>query len=379
MATPQLIPEPTWQQRLWAFLGNGWTQLAAAIVISLITGRWLLLVLWLVFFLGIRQSGVFAGLPKRRMCEGVALGVVGCMLILWGYLKPPSSPFSAEDAVRDAIKPFVRKIETQPSPPESATSSMPAARPLTGDGVAPAAPTRTAQAHSSPPPGPLAAEVSADMITRMYGRALAPIPPATQSVWEFQSKQLFYEWTLRMTPPQDAEDVLVIVRDEQKHDDERVRVSPTSGNVSGFLPQWASGFVEPGREPDYFIRKIAFPYLEKNQPVLISIRRPIKFASPETTLMPVAFTRSVTVSAKHFTVRQSSYSPEKDLQRLARHLDKVANWKNGDKVIPIEADPDIPHPPLGPSELEAFVEAHCQEESCEHLLVTQLGGRKSKQ
>ena len=79
-------------------------------------------------------------------------------------------------------------------------------------------------------------------------------------------------WQLTLKPVRDMNDVRIMIKDELNHDDDRLKVAPDDGVISQD-EEWMSGFREPERSPDFFVRKISFHTLRKVEVVKIAIRR----------------------------------------------------------------------------------------------------------
>jgi hypothetical protein len=148
-------------------------------------------------------------------------------------------------------------------------------------------------------------------------------------------QELFFDWTLTVTPNPTVSEVGVVLKDSQKPT-YRLGIRPESAAVSGIDPAWMSGFPEP-REPDYYKRVIIFRQLEK--PAVITIRRPVKFALGKNDLDASTFQVSdfeINTDSPCKVKLPESDDPPRRFLRLMTQYATFANWKYGKNQKPVK-------------------------------------------
>ena len=95
---------------------------------------------------------------------------------------------------------------------------------------------------------------------------------------EMVSQELFYQWNVSLKADSDISKVTVEIANVKQGD--RVRVLPNTAVISKWEPKWFSGFSEPTRNPDYYVRAITVPDFSSHQGAEISIRRLMLENSP---------------------------------------------------------------------------------------------------
>lgn len=220
-----------------------------------------------------------------------------------------------------------------------------------------------------------------EIVARVYARGLWPQPPATSGEYKPFLQELFYEWVLTLTPDGQTGEITVRIKDPIKHLDDRIKIEPDIASISDIKPMWMSGFEEPSRKPDYYERVIRSLSLEKKRPARIIFRRPIKIQPGGSQFTPRDFSRSFEVTAEKARIIHHLY-PFDDNQQfviLMRKMETLGKWKySGPDSSPLSVreNPDVPLPPLGPSEIETTLEVRCEDASCQKIVVRQLEARK---
>lgn len=296
-------------------------------------------------------------LPAKLLLAFIVCGIVGATLVYsWSWVdrkeKEDHTPPASVQKLPKEIKtsPELKPELPRPQPPE------PQAQPKA-----------------------LLATVKSEIVSRIYSRISAPVPPVTTTEATFQSQELFYEWSLFFMPKQETGTIQIKVRDSAKHN-ESLRIEPDIASVAQEQPGWMSGFTEPSRKPDYYETRIIFPSLDANRPAMILFRRALKVVDGRIVINSEDFDRTFDITAEKCPVEVKSSDRNAEIATLRRQLVTIANWRWSGKEsspLPIRKDPNEPLPPLARGEVEATLEARCQDELCQKLEVKQLEVRRN--
>jgi len=218
-------------------------------------------------------------------------------------------------------------------------------------------------------------DVTSTIIARVHCRAKW-LPSGSTEVYKPIFQDLFHDWVIQLTPQGSASQVIVSIQDAQKPLD-NIRVAPQENVViSEAKPGWFSGFDEPSQPPDFYVRTVSFPIL--NKPATITLRRPIKsrLGANTITSLDLNLDRQVHALAGNCKV---ILTPTSSVNRPL----SVTNLRFHDLIEQLEAllvqkivgpvttrlDPDEPYPPLSVNESEMVDELRCNSSPCTTMLV----------
>ena len=115
---------------------------------------------------------------------------------------------------------------------------------------------------SSSEPCRVVGTASSEIVARIYFRGSLPQSPTTEASAKPYIQELFYDWILELRTNHDAQEVSATISDPISHED-RIRVLPDTATFSDAVPKWMSGFNEPSRQPDYYLRTASLGILQK--------------------------------------------------------------------------------------------------------------------
>lgn len=216
-------------------------------------------------------------------------------------------------------------------------------------------------------------------VARVCARGTMPVSGDKATLAPYL-QEIFYEWTLVLTATKQTSDASVVIRTSYV-DRDHLRVTPDTALVSELKPGWMSGFDEPERTPDFYLRTIRFPILNRNISAKITLRRPIRLTDIETHFSLPDFLRTYDVTSADCTViKETPTLPEAEaFTRAMKQVFALGTWKySGATGNPLKTkrDPDDPQPPLAANEVEATTESRCQNVNCTKLAISQLEVRK---
>lgn len=216
---------------------------------------------------------------------------------------------------------------------------------------------------------------TSEAVARIYSRGLAPT--TGQATYRPYVQELFYDWILTLHASLTTKDVTIVVHDTVPLTD-RVRVTPEVADVSESIPKWMSGFTEP-RPPDYYVRTIHLQQIRKSDGAIVVFRRPIKLIDQLSSLSESNFNRSFEVFTNQCGIETHQFDVHEQAIKIFRHLGILGMWRySGQDQPPLQTkrDPDVPNPPLAPTDVEATLEARCQNDQCDRLLMRQMEVRR---
>jgi len=207
---------------------------------------------------------------------------------------------------------------------------------------------------------------SANPVTRLYGiHDMRSAPNGNMSL-DFQ--ELFYEWKATFAVDRSTPQFTVKINHLTK--DDVLSVEPPVGKLSAPLPEWFSGFPENARtKPDYYSRTITFTNLVKGDKPTISMRRALD--SPE--VSPVNIVRVEDARTPECSAVLSKLDDVKVAKETTAQLTALASFPYGQadgssKPLPLRRDPGD----VRENEIEATVEARCQNPTCTKAIMGHL-------
>ena len=219
----------------------------------------------------------------------------------------------------------------------------------------------------------LVCHYQSELVSRVYARGVALSPGKVPLTPVFQ--ELFYDWTLDLKSDGQTGQVIIVIKEDAPHNDQRIEGLPPDAIVSPFEPGWVSGFQEPERPPDFYSQKIILPGgVNPSLPLALIFRRPLKFSQSRARVGEHEFSRFYTVTAMTATVQKEDQTP-RPFSDFVRQLHVLAAQPGpAGKPIPVITNPDTPQPPLHPHEVESSIEIRCGNPNCtllspSHLLV----------
>jgi hypothetical protein len=187
-------------------------------------------------------------------------------------------------------------------------------------------------------------------------------------------QELFYNWTLTILPNHDLKDFTVVLRDSLPLSD-RVLLKAGSGSASESTPQWKSG-TSRSTNPDYYTRTIHITEATKKNGISIVLNRPTQRLQLPS---EAEFSRSFEVQAAGCEVEYHGMDAHQEAAKIFRRVGIMAAWQYLGKdqpALPMKSDAGYRISPLGPAEAEVTMEARCPDDSCDHLIMRQMGSRR---
>lgn len=312
---------------------------------------------WIAFLL---ICLVHDGSHAPRIIFAVTITVVFSLLGVRLYYHHLKQPERREEALRMSEEPTAHGPKL-PIPENQATSSI-------------AALNNTQKPISCR----VTAIATSEVVARLYMRGMAP-PLATTVSYSPFFQELFYEWSLELSANRSVSGIRIIIRDDLQPND-RVRVAPDGAAVvSEPASKWLSGFNEPSKAPDYYVRTILVSSLKKGTATTITFRRPIRLPSKSNKMSEADFARSFAVESPQCVVDKRAPDAHEQALRIFAHLGILGSWRySGPDKPPLQVkrDPDSPEPPLAPGEVEATAEARCKDVLCKEIIMGQLEARR---
>jgi len=232
--------------------------------------------------------------------------------------------------------------------------------------------------QKSESPEALTVVIDSEIVSRVYARGPQPPPGVSTATYNPYLQEFFYDWIVRLTPEQDTGKIIVTVKDPVTRND-RIRVEPDIASISNIKPGWLSGFEEPSRKPDYFVRTVRIPSLEKGRNARLIFRRSIQVRDRENEFTAADFTRSVEISAEKCQVKVVAYDQAKQFMVLMQEMLALGQWRYSGKdspPLPVRLNPDEPLPILYANEIEVTLEVRCADSSCQKITMSQMEARK---
>jgi hypothetical protein len=222
---------------------------------------------------------------------------------------------------------------------------------------------------------------NAEIVSRIYMRGADP-PPGESSSYEPYIQELFYEWALSLMPNSDVSNIVVVVQGAEPNSQDRFSVNSISAVISDWKPHWMSGFEEPSRPPDDYVKSVSFSEMRKDETVTIRVRRPIYLARGENKLTPDKFPDHLFEIATdpNYEIEKHVYDAESRFPLLVVQIGAFTRYSGRKDRAPlrIRPNPDEPMPPLGPNETEGSIELRCKNDTCTEFTAQQLESRRSK-
>ncbi len=216
----------------------------------------------------------------------------------------------------------------------------------------------------------ITATPSSEIVARLRVRSAAPPVGSVVSIKPY-AQELFFDWVLTIRGNQAVRDVAVLFSGPTLANDS-LRVTPTEiATVSPPIAKWMSGFDEPSRKPDYYLRSVRLS-LQANDVIQMTMRHALMLPDKENRFAESEFDRSFEVKATGCTVLSERYKPHEHATRLFNQLGTLGAWKYfgpTDDPVPIIRNPNMPLPLLSSGEVEATFEVRCTDSPCTNLII----------
>jgi hypothetical protein len=148
--------------------------------------------------------------------------------------------------------------------------------------------------------------------------------------------------------------------------------------MSDWIPRWLSGFEEPSRPPDDYIRTIRFAHIGKDHPATVAVRSPFTLASGKSYSASDFPNYAFDVTADACAVQAHTYDSESQFLPLMSQIMAFSKFsgRKDKQPVKIKLNPDDPMPPLGPKEVEVTIEFRCKNKDCTEFLAQQMEARR---
>lgn len=229
------------------------------------------------------------------------------------------------------------------------------------------------QAPSAPSPEPLPEpSVSARVISRIYTEGKLG---NTTSTHEAVYQEVFADWNISYVADRDIPKLAVTITRLGQQD--RVTAVPPTATVSGPLPRWMSGFVEPTKQPDWLSATITFTDLAKGETALIAVRRPLGAVIE---ISPTHFVRIEDIRSPLGAIHRPTIDATVEAERLTDKAKKIAGFQFGQRSGPPKALPLLVSAPKSTKagEFQATTELHCETDDCEKFVMRNLEVRQHR-